>query len=67
MRRTAYLMAAKEAKSLPTEIPGLKKYFKDDYSPKDAALQHIINKARKDDNILHGEFVGIYTKINGEV
>lgn len=47
MRRSAYLKAINEAMQLPDSIPELSHYFKDGYNPRDAAVRHIVKKARE--------------------
>lgn len=62
MRKSAYLKAVAEARTLPTEIPELKKYFRDGYNPRAMALAYIIKKAREDtDGLFDGETVEVIT------
>lgn len=64
MRRTAYMKAIQEAKKLPTEIPELRRYFKDCYNPQQAALAHIMKTAREDtDALFDHEFVEVYQEM----
>lgn len=60
MRLSAYKKALTEASKLPNNIAELQIYFKDYYSPKGTTIQYIINKARKDDYLFHGEFIELY-------
>ncbi len=64
MRKSAYLKAVKEAKTLPTGIPELCRYFKDRYDPRAAALAHLKEKARKDDGLLGSELMEVFTADN---
>lgn len=52
MRRTAYLKALEQASKLPDHIPELLRYFGREYSPKQNAIQHIMNLARLDKDLL---------------
>ncbi len=59
MRLSAYKKAVDYAAKLPHSIPILDEYFKDLYSPRRVALNHILRTARGDVNFLSSEFVGL--------
>ena len=61
MRLAAYKKAMQEASILQTHIPELKKYFKNNYSPRDTAMWEILSIARKDcDELFPSEFIDFY-------
>jgi hypothetical protein len=61
MRLSAYKKALEQARLLPGSIPELKEYFGDCYSPREEAMIYIMNRARKDSELLfHGEFIELY-------
>lgn len=61
MRLAAYKKALDQAFAIPHSLPELKEYFKDSYSPRHAAIQHVLKAARQDIKCLFdGEFVKLY-------
>jgi hypothetical protein len=60
MRLPAYKQALIQAEELGHGIRELKGFFSDTYSPAREACRYILEKARKDDQLTHSEFVELY-------
>lgn len=61
MRKSAYIKAIQQAMGLPSHLPEMKAYFNDAYDPRAAAIEHILDRARKDTGALfHFEFIEVY-------
>jgi hypothetical protein len=57
MRLSAYKKAVDYAAKLPQSIPILDEYFRDFYSPRETAINHILHQARADfDGLLGSEY-----------
>jgi len=65
MRLSAYKESINEARILPVRISKLSSYFQSGYSPRLAAIQHILDMARADSCLSSGKFAELYTYIYG--
>ena len=63
MRLQAYKNAIDQAQGIMNIIPELSNYFNHIYSPKDKAIEYILQMARKDEKLFHCEFISLYNEI----